>query len=141
MSGQSGSADFPFESRYAHVRGSQMHYAIAFDMIGMGRSDKPEIPYRIDDQCEYFAGFVEELGLEGIHLVSNDWGTALAKSGLPALLLYYPEMAPAVESYRNFLLNLTAVEIDRAHHFMPEDQPDRVGEELARWIQRQPAGA
>ncbi len=292
MSGHSASADFPFESQYADVLGSRMHYveqgegspvvllhgnptssylwrgviphvarvgrAIAFDMIGMGRSDKPEIPYRIYDQCEYFAGFVEALGLEGIHLVANDWGTAvaaqyvaghrdsvrsitfvgnivtpwptwqhfggnsparvlwrayrapdlgwdlavnehlfvepalrllcveepsqevlehylepysrpesrrpvwqlandlpiagepkdfyetatnycsaLASSGLPALLLYYPEMAPAVEAYRNFLPDLTAIEIDGAHHYMPEDRPERVGEEVTRWIRRQ----
>ena len=57
---------------------AQVGRAIAFDMIGMGHSDKPDIPYRIYDQCEYFAGFVEALGLEGIHLVSNDWGTAVA---------------------------------------------------------------
>ena len=46
-------------------------------------------------------------------------------------------MAPAVEAYRNFLLDLTAVEIDGAHHYMPEDQPERVGQEIARWIRRQ----
>ncbi len=49
-------------------------------------------------------------------------------------------MAPAVEAYRSFLPDLTAVEIDGANHFMPEDQPGRVGEELARWIQRQHGG-
>jgi len=235
--------------------------AIAFDMIGMGHSDKPDIPYRIYDQCEYFADFVEELGLEGVHLVANDWGTAvaaqyvaehrdnvqsiafvanivipwptwqhfggnsptgvlwrayrapelgwelcvnehlfvepalrhliveepsqqvldhylepyvspesrrpvwqlandlpiagepkdffetatnycaaLASSGLPALLLYYPQMSPAVEAYRSFLPDLTAVEIDGAGHYMPEDQPERVGEEVAGWIQRQRIG-
>jgi len=226
-------------------------------MIGMGRSDKPDIPYRIYDRCEFFADFVEALELENIHLVANDWGTAvaaqyvaehadnvqsisfignivtpwptwelfggksparvlwrayrapdlgwelwvnehlfvepalrylcveeptrevlerylepyvapesrrpvwqlandlpiageprdfydtathycaaLAGANLPALLLYYPEMAPAVEAYRNFLPNLTAVEVSGAHHYMPEDQPDRVGEEVARWILR-----
>ena len=36
-------------------------------------------------------------------------------------------MAPAVEAYRNFLLDLTAVEIDGAHHYMPEDQPQKSG--------------
>lgn len=235
---------------------AQVGRTIAFDMIGMGRSDKPRIPYRIYDQCEYSSEFVDSMDLEGIHLVANDWGTAvaaqyvaehrdnvrsvafvgnivtpwptwehfggksparvlwrayrapelgwdlcvnehlfvepalrllcveepsgdvlerslepygspesrrpvwqlandlpiagepedfyetatnycqaLASSGLPALLLYYPEMAPAVEAYRGFLPNLTAVEVEGAHHFMPEDQPDRAGVEVARWIQ------
>jgi haloalkane dehalogenase len=235
---------------------AQVGRAIAFDMIGMGHSDKPDIAYRIYDQCEHFAGFVDTLGLEGVHLVANDWGTAvaaqyvaehrdnvrsisflgnivlpwsswenfggqsparvlwrayrapelgwdlavnehlfvepalrlllveepsqevldqylapyaakesrrpvwqlandlpiagepkdfyetataycgaLAASGLPSLLLYYPAMARAVDAYRGFLKDLTAIEIPDTHHFMPEDQPDRVGEEVAGWIQ------
>lgn len=46
-------------------------------------------------------------------------------------------MAAAVEPYRSILPGLTAVEIEDSHHYMPEDQPDRVGEELAQWILRQ----
>ncbi len=96
---------------------------------------------------------MEALGLEGVHLVANDlpiagepedfyettinYCAALASSGLPALLLYYPKMAPAVEPYRSFLPSLTAVEIEDSGHYMPEDQPDRVGEEVAKWVQRQ----
>ncbi len=237
---------------------SKVGRTIAFDMIGMGHSDKPDIPYRVYDQCDYFVDFIDELGLKDIHLVANDWGTAvasqyvaehrdnvksisyvgniitpwptwqqfggqsvarvlwrayrepklgwelvvnehlfvepalrllieeepsqevlnhylepfvnpdsrrrcwqlandlpiaghpedfyatatnycgaLAGSGLPSLLLYYPQMEPAVEHYRNFLLDMTAVEIPDSGHYMPEDQPDRVGEELARWLQNQ----
>lgn len=229
--------------------------AVALDLIGMGDSDKPDIDYRIYDQCEYFAGFVDALGLEEIHLVANDWGTAvasqyiatnqhnvksityvaniivpwpswevfggksaarvmwrayrepelgwdlvvnedlfvepaldnllvekpsrevlehyqapfktpesrkpcwqlandlpiagepadfyetatnycsaLATSGLPALLLYYPELSPAVEPYSALLPGLTAIEVPRSGHYMPEDRPDQVGEEIAKWI-------
>ena len=46
-------------------------------------------------------------------------------------------MAPAVEPYGSFLPGLSAVEIEDSGHYMPEDQPDRVGEELANWIQGQ----
>lgn len=237
---------------------SKVGRAIAIDLIGMGDSDKPDIPYRIYDHCDYFAGFVEALGLENIHLVANDWGTAvasqyiathrqnvksvsyvaniitpwptweafggksvarvlwrayrepklgwemvinddlfvepalhnllvetpspevvahyqapfttpesrvpcwqlandlpiagepadfyqtatdycvaLASSGLPALLLYYPGLERAVEPYSALLPGLTAVEIPDSGHYMPEDQPDRVGEELAKWIGQQ----
>ena len=35
--------------------------AIAFDMIGMGDSDKPDIAYRIYDQCDHFVGFVDDV--------------------------------------------------------------------------------
>ena len=36
--------------------------AIAPDLIGMGRSDKPDIEYRFFDHVKYVEGFVEELG-------------------------------------------------------------------------------
>ena len=47
---------------------------IAPDLIGMGKSDKPDIPYRVFDHAEYFAGFVEALGLKRFGLVLHDWG-------------------------------------------------------------------
>jgi haloalkane dehalogenase len=47
---------------------------IAPDLIGMGKSDKPDIPYRIFDHAAYFEGFVEALGLERFGLVLHDWG-------------------------------------------------------------------
>jgi len=230
--------------------------AIAWDMIGFGDSDKPDIPYRIYDQCDYFAEFIDALGLQDIHLVANDWGTAvaaqyvathrdniksitfvaniitpwesyevfggksvarvmwkafrepnlgwdlivnddlfvqpalqnllverpsaevaaayqapfltpesrkpmwqlandlpiagqpadfyetagkycyaLATSGLPALLLYYPDLVRAVEPYSQMLPGLTAIEVPNSGHYMPEDQPDLVGEAVARWVE------
>lgn len=47
---------------------------IAPDLIGMGKSDKPDIPYRIFDHSEYFEGFIAALGLKNIRLVLHDWG-------------------------------------------------------------------
>ncbi len=51
--------------------------AIAPDLIGMGRSDKPDIEYRFFDHVKYVEGFIEELGLQNITLVIHDWGSAL----------------------------------------------------------------
>ena len=102
------SAEFPFESKFVEVKGSQMHYieegegdpivflhgnptsnylwrnviphltgkgrCIAPDLIGMGKSDKPDIPYRVFDHAEYFTGFMEALGLKNVTLVLHDWG-------------------------------------------------------------------
>jgi len=51
--------------------------AIAVDLIGMGRSEKPKIGYSFKDQAKYFEGFIRELGLRNITLVTHDWGTAL----------------------------------------------------------------
>lgn len=51
--------------------------AIALDLIGMGKSDKPDIPYRFADHVPFVDGFIETLGLRDITLVLHDWGSAL----------------------------------------------------------------
>lgn len=51
--------------------------AIAMDLIGMGRSDKPDIEYRFFDHVKYVEGFIEKIGLKNITLVVHDWGAAL----------------------------------------------------------------
>ena len=102
------SAEFPFDSKFVEVNGSQMHYVdvgegpvvvlvhgnptssylwrniipelshshrvIALDLIGMGKSGKPDIAYRLDDHIEFFEGFMTALALENITLVLHDWG-------------------------------------------------------------------
>ncbi len=50
---------------------------IAPDLIGMGKSDKPDIPYRFFDHYAYLEEFIEKLGLEKITLVIHDWGSGL----------------------------------------------------------------
>jgi haloalkane dehalogenase len=50
---------------------------IALDLIGMGKSDKPDIDYRFFDHVKYVEGFIEKMGLENITLVIHDWGSAL----------------------------------------------------------------
>jgi len=106
------SSAFPFESLYADVLGSKMHYidvgegdpilflhgnptssyiwrniiphlsgqarCIAPDLIGMGKSDHPDIAYRYDDHYEYLCAFIEGLGLTSkLTLVIQDWGSGL----------------------------------------------------------------
>lgn len=105
------SADFPFESKYIEVEGSQMHYidegagdpvlflhgnptssylwrniipylvphgrCIALDLIGMGKSDKPDLDYSFFDHAKYMEGFIEKLGLSNVTLVIHDWGSGL----------------------------------------------------------------
>ncbi len=51
--------------------------AIAPDLIGMGKSDKPDIEYRFFDHVPYIEGFIEQLGLQNITLVIHDWGSGL----------------------------------------------------------------
>lgn len=50
---------------------------IAPDLIGMGRSDKPESNYRFYDHAKYIAGLIETLDLRKLTLVLHDWGSAL----------------------------------------------------------------
>lgn len=50
---------------------------IAPDLIGMGKSDKPDIEYRIFDHIHYIDAFIEQLGLENITLVLHGWGSLI----------------------------------------------------------------
>jgi haloalkane dehalogenase len=50
---------------------------IALDLIGMGKSEKPDIEYRFFDHVTYVEGFIEQMGLKNITLVIHDWGSAL----------------------------------------------------------------
>jgi haloalkane dehalogenase len=50
---------------------------LAPDLIGMGKSDKPDIEYRFFDHVKYVEGFIEKMGLRNITLVVHDWGSAL----------------------------------------------------------------
>lgn len=50
---------------------------IAPDLIGMGKSDKPDIDYRFFDHVKYIEGFIEKMELKNMTLVLHDWGSAL----------------------------------------------------------------
>ncbi|MCZ7433151.1 haloalkane dehalogenase [Streptomyces sp. WMMC1477] len=51
---------------------------LAPDLIGMGRSGKPAVPYRFADHARYLDGWFDRLGLDDVVLVGHDWGGALA---------------------------------------------------------------
>jgi len=50
---------------------------IALDLIGFGKSDKPDIQYRFFDHVKYVEGFIDKMGLGNITLIIHDWGSAL----------------------------------------------------------------
>lgn len=50
---------------------------IAVDLIGMGKSDKPDIDYSFADHSRYLEAFIAALDLHNITLVVHDWGSAL----------------------------------------------------------------
>lgn len=51
--------------------------AIAVDLIGMGKSDQPDIDYTYGDHRRYLDAFIDALGLKNVTLVIHDWGSAL----------------------------------------------------------------
>jgi len=50
---------------------------IAVDLIGMGKSDKPDLDYRFLDHVNYVEAFIDALPLKNITLVLHDWGSGL----------------------------------------------------------------
>lgn len=51
---------------------------LAPDLIGMGRSGKPDVAYRFADHARYLEAWFDSLGLDEVVLVGHDWGGALA---------------------------------------------------------------
>ncbi|MET1074060.1 MAG: haloalkane dehalogenase [Umezawaea sp.] len=50
---------------------------VAADLVGMGRSDQPELGYRVEEHARYFEAFMDALDLRDVVLVLHDWGSAL----------------------------------------------------------------
>ncbi|RED51109.1 haloalkane dehalogenase [Cohnella lupini] len=50
---------------------------VAVDLIGMGRSDKPDIGYTFSEHVDYISAFIDRLGLKEIILVGHDWGATI----------------------------------------------------------------
>ncbi len=51
---------------------------LAPDLIGMGRSGKPNIAYQFADHARYLDAWLDALALDRVVLVGHDWGGALA---------------------------------------------------------------
>ncbi|UCE43109.1 MAG: haloalkane dehalogenase [Candidatus Aminicenantes bacterium] len=50
---------------------------IAVDLIGMGKSDKPDIDYRFSTHIKYIDEFIRLLDLKDIVLIIHDWGSGI----------------------------------------------------------------
>jgi haloalkane dehalogenase len=53
-------------------------HCLAPDLIGMGRSGKPDVPYRFADHARYLDAWFDQVDLDNVVLVGHDWGGALA---------------------------------------------------------------
>jgi haloalkane dehalogenase len=56
---------------------STMGRCIAVDLIGFGKSEKPEIDYSIADHIRYIEGFIKALNLNHVTLVMHGWGSII----------------------------------------------------------------
>jgi len=69
------SASYLWRNIIPHLKGSGR--CIAVDLIGMGKSDQPDIEYGYTDEAAYLEAFIDSLGLKDITLVIHDWGAML----------------------------------------------------------------
>ena len=66
-----------------HVADQTGRRGIAIDLLGFGKSDKPDdVPYTLDLHGKIISGFVDALGLKNITLVADDWGGPLGMHDL-----------------------------------------------------------
>ena len=56
---------------------AEQAHCIAPDLIGMGKSDKPDIEYNLLDHIKYIEGFIKALNLRHITLVVHGWGSVI----------------------------------------------------------------
>ena len=50
---------------------------IAPDLVGFGRSDRPDVDYTLQTHYGFVEGFIDALELQNVTLVLHDWGTVL----------------------------------------------------------------
>ena len=53
------------------------HRVIAPDLIGMGKSEQPDLAYTYADHAAHLHGLLDSLDLQNVVLVVHDWGSAL----------------------------------------------------------------
>ena len=77
---------------------------IAPDLIGMGKSGKPDIDYRIFDHIDYITEFIDQLKLDNITFVLHGWGSVVGfhyamqnREKLKALAFYESHVRPVVD--------------------------------------------
>ncbi|MEM7573894.1 MAG: haloalkane dehalogenase [Bacteroidota bacterium] len=56
---------------------SPLGRVVAPDLIGMGKSDKPDIDYSFADHIDFIDGFIEALQLKNLILIVQDWGSGI----------------------------------------------------------------
>ncbi|KAA9155302.1 haloalkane dehalogenase [Amycolatopsis acidicola] len=99
---------------------------LAPDLIGMGRSGKPEIPYRFGDHARYLDAWFDELGLDEVVLVGHDWGGSLAFDWAAR----HPDRVRGVAFFETIMKPMSWSELGEAPRARAEAMRGPEGEEL-----------
>lgn len=77
---------------------------IAPDLIGMGKSDKPDIAYTVYDHIHYIEQFIQDLDLKDYTMVLHGWGSVIGfdiasrhEKNISGLAFYEAHIRPTVE--------------------------------------------
>lgn len=102
-----GCSSYIWRNIIPHV--SPVGRCIALDLVGMGKSDKPDIDYRFIDHYKYVEGFIEALDLQELTLVLHDWGAPLGfhyamhrEERIKALAFFADAMFTPIASWDQF---------------------------------------
>jgi haloalkane dehalogenase len=69
-----GNSTWSYQYRNIIPHLTSTHRCIAFDLVGHGKSDKPDLDYRFVTHYNYVEKFLDSLGLENATFVLHDWG-------------------------------------------------------------------
>jgi haloalkane dehalogenase len=77
---------------------------IAPDLMGMGKSDKPDVDYTIFEHIKYIENFIEALDLKDVILVMHGWGSVVGceyaarhSDNVAGLVFYEAHLRPALD--------------------------------------------
>ena len=75
-----GFPEFWYSWRFQLPEFGKDYYAVAIDMVGYGKSSKPEEldKYKPQNMALYVKDVIHELGYDGCVLVGHDWGSLIA---------------------------------------------------------------
>lgn len=100
---------------------------LAPDLIGMGRSGKPDIAYSFADHARYLDAWFDALGLDQVVLVGHDWGGALAFDWAAR----HPDRVRGVAFMETFVRPLALDEVSPQARARMEKLRSPAGEEMA----------
>lgn len=100
---------------------------LAPDLIGMGRSGKPDIAYSFADHARYLDAWFDALGLDRVVLVGHDWGGALAFDWAAR----HPDRVRGVVFMETFVRPLALDEVSPQARARMEKLRSPAGEEMA----------